>query len=82
MTKISSSKNDKDPLIEMLHLVLDEAAIFIIGNFPYFKKATINALETIFATKTLARQLALVSMSSLDSRSCISVIRLETSFDE
>jgi TAG lipase / steryl ester hydrolase / phospholipase A2 / LPA acyltransferase len=35
------------------------AAIFVIGNFPLFKKATLEALETIFATKTLARQLAL-----------------------
>jgi len=59
MTKISSSEVDKDPYIEMLHLVLDEAAIFIIGNFPYFKKATIKALQTIFATRSLARQLAL-----------------------
>lgn len=156
MTKTISSKNDKDPYIEILHRVLDEwvlcidnlllivecwipavfewslftfylmsltlsllgpffslslcrAAIFIIGNFPYFKKATLEVLgkkfrkqavsffsfflvlflfylfwkcisqkyihfccpffffsaETIFATKTLGRQLALVSMSSL-----------------
>jgi len=39
--------------------VLDEAAIFVIGNFPLFKKATLEALEIIFATKTLGRQLAL-----------------------
>ena len=41
------------------------AAIFVIGNFPFFKQATLEALETIFATKTLGRQLALVSISAL-----------------
>ncbi|KAG7366819.1 patatin-like phospholipase [Nitzschia inconspicua] len=50
---------EKDPYIEMLHRVIDEAAIFVVGNFPLFKRATLEALETIFATKTLARQLAL-----------------------
>jgi len=59
MTTINSSKDGKDPYIEILHRVLDEAAIFVIGNFPFFKKATLEALETIFATKALGRQLAL-----------------------
>jgi len=58
MTKINT-KNGKDPYIEILHRVLDEAAIFLIGNFPLFKQTTLEALETVFATKTLARQLAL-----------------------
>jgi len=56
MTKTISGK---DPFIEILHRVLDEAAIFVIGGFPFFKKATLEALETIFATKALGRQLAL-----------------------
>lgn len=34
----------------------------MIGGFPFFKKATLEALETIFATKALGRQLALVSI--------------------
>ena len=34
----------------------------MIGGFPFFKKATLEALETIFATKVLGRQLALVSI--------------------
>jgi len=54
-----ATATEKDPYIEMLHRILDEAAIFVVGNFPIFKKATLEALETIFATKTLARQLAL-----------------------
>ena len=40
------------------------AAIFVVHNFPFFKKATLEALETIFATKTLGRQLALVSTNT------------------
>jgi len=59
MTKSISTINGKDPVIEMLHRVLDEAAIFVIGNFPFFKQATLEALETIFATKALGKQLAL-----------------------
>lgn len=35
------------------------AAIVVMYNFPIVKKATLEALETIFATKTIARQLAL-----------------------
>jgi hypothetical protein len=35
------------------------AAIVAMYNFPLVKKATLEALETIFATKTIARQLAL-----------------------
>jgi hypothetical protein len=38
---------------------LYRAAIFVVHNFPVVKKATLEALETIFATKTVARQLAL-----------------------
>jgi len=59
MTKTISAKNGKDPFIEILHRVLDEAAIFVIGGFPFFKQITLEALETIFATKALGRQLAL-----------------------
>jgi hypothetical protein len=40
-------------------LLFFRAAIFIIGNFPIIKKTTLEALETIFATKAVARQLAL-----------------------
>jgi len=54
-----SDEDGKDPFIEILHRMLDEAAIFAIGNFPFFKEATLEALEIIFATKTLVRQLAL-----------------------
>jgi TAG lipase / steryl ester hydrolase / phospholipase A2 / LPA acyltransferase len=48
-----------DPIIEMLHRVIDEAAIVAVHNFPIVKKVVLESLETIFATKTLARQLAL-----------------------
>jgi hypothetical protein len=64
MTKTISAKNGKDPFIEILHRVLDEAAIFVIGGFPFFKQITLEALETIFATKALGRQLALVSIDN------------------
>jgi len=55
----SSVKDDVDPYIEMLHRVVDEAAIFVIGNFPLFKQATLEALETIFGVRQLSRQFAL-----------------------
>jgi hypothetical protein len=61
MTKTTATKHGKDPVIEILHRVVDEAAIFVVYSFPFFKTATLEALETIFATKTLGRQLALVS---------------------
>jgi len=57
--KLYSTENGEVPYIKIFHRVLDEAAIFVIGNFPIFKKATLEVLETIFATKTLGRQLAL-----------------------
>jgi hypothetical protein len=40
-------------------LSLRRAAIFIITNLPIIKTTTLEALETIFATKAVARQLAL-----------------------
>lgn len=57
--KLYSTKIVEVPYIDILHRVLDEIAIFVIGNFPMLKQATLEALETIFATKTLGRQLAL-----------------------
>ena len=50
---------ENDPFIEILHRILDESAIFIVGNFPLFKDVMLEALETIFATKTFGRQLAM-----------------------
>jgi hypothetical protein len=40
-------------------LLFFRAAIFIIGKFPIVKKTALEALETIFATKAVARQLVL-----------------------
>jgi hypothetical protein len=40
-------------------LLFFRAAIFIIGNFPIIKETTLEAFETIFATKAVARQLVL-----------------------
>mmetsp|Transcript_11158 Transcript_11158/g.26811 ORF Transcript_11158/g.26811 Transcript_11158/m.26811 type:complete len:851 (-) Transcript_11158:60-2612(-) len=57
--KLYSTKIGEVPCIEILHRILDEVAIFAIGNFPLLKQVTLETLETIFATKTLGRQLAL-----------------------
>jgi len=54
-----AAKEGIDPSIEFLHRVIDEAAIFIIYNLPVIKKATLEAMETIFQTKAIGRQLAL-----------------------
>ena len=55
----SLSTADIDPYIEFLHKALDEVATVLIQNFPTIKSTTLEALETVFATKALARQLAL-----------------------
>lgn len=54
-----TTKEDIDPYIELIHQVIDEAASLISKNFPIFKDITLEALETIFATKAIAKQLAL-----------------------
>lgn len=62
MSSSSSSSSDIDKtdlIVETLHRVIDEAAIIVVHNFPLVKRVTLEALETIFATKAVARQLAL-----------------------
>eukprot|EP00529_Nitzschia_sp_RCC80_P000256 CAMPEP_0113446790 /NCGR_PEP_ID=MMETSP0014_2-20120614/3899_1 /TAXON_ID=2857 /ORGANISM="Nitzschia sp." /LENGTH=864 /DNA_ID=CAMNT_0000337915 /DNA_START=74 /DNA_END=2668 /DNA_ORIENTATION=+ /assembly_acc=CAM_ASM_000159 len=59
MTSSHAIVEKDDPIIELLHRVIDEAAIVTVHNFPVVKKVVLEGLETIFATKTLARQLAL-----------------------
>ena len=112
MAKTISSKNGKDPYIEILHRVLDEwvhcidnwlivecwipssiewsfftfyltsltagpfffslsfsrTAIFIIGNFPFFKKATLEALGKNFEMRCLS--------SSPSSSYCLFLVTL------
>jgi TAG lipase/steryl ester hydrolase/phospholipase A2/LPA acyltransferase len=53
---LDSAKNETKHY--SFHL-LCRAAIFIIYNFPIIKQATLEALETIFQTKAIGRQLAL-----------------------
>ena len=39
---------------------IDRAVNFVISNFPIVKTATLEVLETLFAPKAMAKQLALV----------------------
>ena len=54
-----SSNRDLDPLVEALHQVIDRTAVFLIANGPLAKMVLSEAMETVFATKAVARQLAL-----------------------
>lgn len=49
----------RDPYVEFLHEVLDNAAGLLIEHSPMMKKIAAEALETVFATKAVAKQLAL-----------------------
>jgi TAG lipase/steryl ester hydrolase/phospholipase A2/LPA acyltransferase len=55
-----TSQTLSDPFAELLHELLDTVAEFLIGNSPLMKKVASEAMETVFATKAVARQLALV----------------------
>jgi TAG lipase/steryl ester hydrolase/phospholipase A2/LPA acyltransferase len=48
-----------DIFVELLHELLDSAAGFLIRHSPLMKRVAFEAIETVFATKAVARQLAL-----------------------
>ncbi|CAJ1953236.1 unnamed protein product [Cylindrotheca closterium] len=54
-----SSHTQNDPFVEALHDAIDRAAAILVSNYPVFKLVVSEAMETVFATKAVARQLAL-----------------------
>lgn len=48
-----------DPFVDLLHVLLDNVAEFLVKHYPMMEKVTFEAMETVFATKAVARQLAL-----------------------
>eukprot|EP00934_Nitzschia_sp_Nitz4_P005640 Nitzschia sp. Nitz4//scaffold10_size219509//111906//114647//NITZ4_001432-RA/size219509-processed-gene-0.336-mRNA-1//-1//CDS//3329532932//5630//frame0 len=54
-----ASKDGSDPYIEFIHRLIDEAAVMIVRHFPTVKDATMEALEAVFQTRAVTRQLAL-----------------------
>lgn len=54
-----SPRTQNDPFVEALHHAIDRSAAILISHSPFLKMVVSEAMETVFATKAVARQLAL-----------------------